>query len=62
MEWLQENDQWVFSGFGVAIGTLILTRIFKKNGGDQTVKGNNNTQGGGDVVVKKTNRASAHSG
>lgn len=53
MDWLMQNKDWVFSGIGVAILSLIGGLLFKNRAGQKIKAGNNSTniQGGKDVKV-----------
>ncbi len=65
MEWLIENREWVFSGFGVFILSIIINLIFNKykNGVNsvnksniQTINnGHGNYQATGDIIINKPN-------
>lgn len=46
MEWIIENKEWIFSGVGVSILTMIVNALFQK-----WHKGNN------DTVIKSGNKA-----
>lgn len=64
IEWINNNKEWVFSGAGLFVVTLIPTiiKFFKnrknqkkeKGNIDQTIfRGSNNNQAGGDIHVQK---------
>lgn len=64
IEWINNNKEWVFSGVGLFVLTLIATIIkFLKNRKNQKkekrnieqtiLMGSNNNQAGGDIHVQK---------
>lgn len=64
MTFLAENKEWLFSGIGIAVITLIGRFFFKKRQATSTQSiragdGSTNIQSGGDVKItidKRTNR------
>lgn len=57
INWISNNKEWVFSGFGVTLFVLIIS-FFKKSKPSQHQKsGNNSTsyQAGGDIIIGEKN-------
>jgi hypothetical protein len=60
MNWILENKEWIFSGAGIFIITLLFTFLQKRKKADKKIKmkqksGNNSTniQIGGDYKTRK---------
>jgi len=54
MEWIINNKEWIFSGIGVFIISLLLTKLFKKSHIQKQKSGKNSTnyQASGDINIK----------
>lgn len=52
LEWILNNKDWLFSGIGVSIISVLFI-MFKKKGGQNINSGNNSTniQGGDDMNI-----------
>lgn len=56
IDWIIENKEWVFSGIGVFVISIVLALMTKKNGKKQIQKGGKNSknyQSGGDITISK---------
>lgn len=54
-EWIIDNREWVFSGFGVTISLCILGAVFRKKASAMSQKSGKNSvniQAGGDISYK----------
>jgi len=60
MNWIIENKEWVFSGIGVFILSLIISFIFKRRGKvnmtQKSGKGSVNIQAGEKVEIRDVKR------